>query len=284
MLSHRQDQAAGLRKLLAMNAASSFAVVGGGRGTGRTSLVVNLADTLAREGKRVLILDENTGGIAATLGWAAHRDFLHVLGGECSVEEAVSKISANVVLLPCARVARALPRIGASARAQLIDRLGNLSRRYDVVLIDSGEGLPTVGQIAHDMLVVTLPDVTAVTDAYALIKRLHQDCARGHFRVVVNRASSESEAHAAFGNIARVAGRNLGISLEFAGWIPYDDRLFETIRAGAQNRRPNISAHAFRRLADTLVRIPRSVSGGRDSQLNSLPAAPVFPLAAVCPV
>ena len=71
-----QDQAAGLRNLVSFQAADSarvFTIAGGKTRVGKTSVVVNLATALAKNGQRVLLIDENPchNNICTNLGLQA---------------------------------------------------------------------------------------------------------------------------------------------------------------------------------------------------------------------
>ena len=76
-----EDQAEGLRRLLAQDSLHIITVVSGSVGAGKTSTVINLAAALAHNGKDVLVIDENAGAnnLAGTLGLSAHRDLLDVI-------------------------------------------------------------------------------------------------------------------------------------------------------------------------------------------------------------
>ena len=62
MAERRGDQAAGLRRLFAARRSVQFvSFVAGSVGVGRSTLLANLATCLARRGKEVLLVDENSG-------------------------------------------------------------------------------------------------------------------------------------------------------------------------------------------------------------------------------
>lgn len=158
------DQAEGLRRLLAGRASRVVAVTGGPSGVGCTSTVANLAAALTALGKDVLVVDEraNVRSIAATLCGSWLRDgepVRHELGF------AVCEASR-------------LARVGYSD-AQL-DALGDGAA--DIVLIDAqldaNGALSALARDAHDVLVVTRVSASAITEAYACMKRLHYAHAR----------------------------------------------------------------------------------------------------------
>ncbi|AHI65229.1 MinD/ParA family protein [Burkholderia thailandensis] len=202
------DQAEGLRRLLAGRASRVVAVTGGPSGVGCTSTVANLAAALAALGKDVLVVDEraNVRSISATLCGSWLRDgepVRHELG--FSVCEASR-----------------LARTGYSD-AQL-EALGDGAA--DIVLIDAqldaSGALSALARDAHDVLVVTRVSASAITEAYACMKRLHYAHALAQFRVLTNHVQSAADATAAYENLAGVASRYLRVSLSNAGCVAAD--------------------------------------------------------------
>ena len=89
MTNAGRDQAEGLRRLRVQDAARIVTVASGSAGAGKTITVINLAASLARSGKNVLVIDENAGAcnICATLELIAHRDLLDVIRRDKALDE-----------------------------------------------------------------------------------------------------------------------------------------------------------------------------------------------------
>ncbi len=89
-----------------------------------------------------------------------------------------------------------------------------MERPADVILVDASLdhplGFSPLGLAAHDTVIVVSPDVPAITDAYALIKKVSLGYARKNFRILVNKVRAQDEAEAIYGNIAQVTAA--------AGW------------------------------------------------------------------
>ena len=66
-------------------------VISGSMGTGKTTTVINLAAALARNGKHVLVIDENAGANNLALRWvlSAHRDLLDVIRRDKTLDEVI---------------------------------------------------------------------------------------------------------------------------------------------------------------------------------------------------
>ena len=210
--------------MLARGGARVIAVTGASLGTGSTTVVVNLAAALAQQGKDVLVVDECVGekSVSAMLGGLRGAgNFSAVMRGEMSLDDAVARHPLGFSVLAASRTNR------EGHTAQQLSVL--LEGSADIVLIDAqldAQGhLSEFAKQAHDVMVVTRVSAQAITDAYACIKRLHYAHAIAQFRVLMSHVHSPNDAHAAFANLAGVAGRYLTVALENAGCIAADMRI-----------------------------------------------------------
>ncbi|MDH4317890.1 MAG: flagellar synthesis regulator FleN, partial [Desulfobulbaceae bacterium] len=113
---------------------------------------------------------------------------------------------------------------------------------------------------AQEILVVTTPEPTAITDAYALMKLLSTQYHEKQFGLLVNFIHSEEEALDVFRKLTMVANRYLDISIDYLGSIPADKLMIDAIR-----RQKVIvelfpaarSSAAFESLARTIIQEPQ---------------------------
>lgn len=267
------DQAEGLRRLLAQDLVRIVTIVSGSAGAGKTTTVINLAAFLARNGKKVLVIDENVGAnnLCATLGLSAHRDLLDVIRRDRTLDEVILHSPEGFQILPAGCGMRVLGKLNAEDQAHLISCFARFAQPMDVVLIDAAPGrssrlLPLTFS-SHEILVVVSPEQTSITAAYALIKHVssqHHD--KQHFHVLVNKSGAEAEAQMIFDNMADAARRYLGVSLNFIGLVPPDAKLCLG-RAVAGAFPVSASAATFRYAAESLTKSfinwPRKEGEGR---------------------
>jgi flagellar biosynthesis protein FlhG len=225
------DQAEGLRRLLAKSGSRVVAITGGPVGVGCTSTVVNLAAALAALGKDVLVIDERLGAnsVSAMLGGVPGAGALRALmNGETSLDQACARHELGFSVLAASRENCA--GYTASQLALL------LSGPFDVVLVDARldrQGtLSSLAVQAHDVMIVTRVAASAITEAYACMKRLHFEHAIAQFRVLVNHVSSRTDAHTAFENLAEVAARYLTVSIQDAGCVAADPLMERSLELG----------------------------------------------------
>lgn len=227
MVNVREDQAEGLRRILSFSRARTVAVVAGTRGAGATSCVINLARALSRQGRRVLVVDENFSrqNIAESLGIRARFDLKHVIGGECTLEDALLHGPEDITVLPASRAAHALRRLDSLAEQRAIDCFTELDRTADIVLLDTRNDAhepSPFANAAQEVIVVVSPGPSSITGGYSAVKRMSRTHGRKRFRILVNRTHDSSTAELVHRNMADVASRHLDVALEFMGAIPHD--------------------------------------------------------------
>lgn len=258
-----RDQADGLRRLFATDFVRAIAVAGGKSGVGKTHMVVNLALAMARRGRRVLVLDgqQGQGGLEGVLGIKPRYNLSHVISGERELEDVLVQGPGGFAIIPAAHGLPALAGLDASGQDNLVHAFARLSNLFDVVLMNAGTdgNQSSLSLASQDVIVVVTGERESITDAYGLIKSLSRNFARRHFHILVNKIDTVQEAHTVYENMSEVAGRFLNVSLDFMGFIPYDDKL----RQSALLCRPVTDAFpaadaslAFRELAESIEHWP----------------------------
>ncbi len=265
------DQAAGLRRLLGQTGFQVITVMSGQQGAGKTAATVNLAVALARSGRDVLIIDQDRHGrgASATLGLTPRYDVSDVLEGRCTLESLILNGPDNVQVLPIGGGFNRLGRLSERDQEWLSQSFNSLQCGVDVVLVDMEEAtdpdaLP-LGLAASEIMVVLPPGNAAITQGYTLVKRLVQNFGKRRFRLLLNRMTSPEDAQAVAHNFAYTAERYLGVSIDYLGYIPLDERLTRAgdMRTSVVEAFPVAqSTSQFRKLADGLLRWPQPSSLG----------------------
>jgi len=276
------DQAEGLRRLLVGNQTQVITVVAGKAGVGRTSVTINLAASLARSGKDVLVLDENPApnNLLDQLGLSARYDLLDVAQAKCKLNDAILS-GKGYTVLPAARAMHALPKLASIEQQRLAQALAELNTSVDVLLVDAAM-LTCRGAVSSSlatgtsMLVVVDATSSGITASYTLIKRMALENARLQFEIVVNKAGNDREAKNVFNNMAQVAHQHLSARLEYLGYIPVDNKLMRAAQLGrsvVEAFPAACSAQSYLALAQKLLslRVNRSEQeGGVSHMMQSL--------------
>lgn len=216
--------------------ASVIAITSGKGGVGKSNVSVNLAIRLSAAGKKVILLDADLGLANAdvlcnvNLPW----NLAHVINRQRELKDVLYDAPGGFKLIGGASGLARMADLSDYDRNRLIDSLADLERQADVILIDTGAGISanvlSFTRAADHVLVVTTPEPTAITDAYAVIKVLGRDGRDRRVSLLVNQAGSASEARAVYDRIAKVAKQFLGVSVLDAGHLPADDQVPHAVR------------------------------------------------------
>ncbi|MGD0283770.1 MAG: MinD/ParA family protein [Dissulfurispiraceae bacterium] len=213
------------------------AVSSGKGGVGKTNFVANLALFYASLNKKVLILDADLGlsNIDVLFGIAPKFNLKHVLSGEKTIKEIIVNGPLGIMILPASSGVRELTGLSDKSRLKLVSELDNFDLPFDIFLIDTGAGISDNVLFfcsgAQETVVIVTPEPTSLADAYALIKVLSRDFGEKSFRILVNTARSEKEAFDTFRKLAIVADKFLSLSVDYIGFLPYEQHVKDAIIA-----------------------------------------------------
>ncbi len=245
MMSGVMDQADTLRSMrdqldsaaaLNMPKTRVLSITSGKGGVGKTAVVSNVAVSLAKQGKKVLIIDADLGlaNVDVVLGLSPIYNLNHFFNGERTLEEVMVEGPHGIKVLPAGSGVQQFTRLDGQLKMRLIDSLDALEEQFDVVLIDTEAGISEnvtyFNVAAQDILVVTTPEPTAITDAYALMKLLSTQYHQKRFLLAVNSVRSADEGLDVFEKLTMVSGRYLDIFLDYLGCIPFDRKMHESVR------------------------------------------------------
>nr|WP_285229731.1 MinD/ParA family protein [Motilimonas eburnea] len=229
------DQASGLR-MMKNNKVKVITVTGGKGGVGKTNVTLNLAASLAAQGKRVLVLDADLGlaNVDVLLGLRVTKNLSHVLSGECTLDEVIIDAPQGMKIIPATSGTKSMVELTPAEHAGLIRAFSELQTPIDVLLVDTAAGISDMvlsfARAAQDIVVVVCDEPTSITDAYALIKLLSTQYGVFHFKIVANMVRSLREGQELFSKLTRVTDRFLDTALELVSCIPFDNNVRQSVR------------------------------------------------------
>jgi septum site-determining protein MinD len=158
--------------------AKLITITSGKGGVGKTTTAINLGVALNHFGKEVIILDGNltTPNIGLHLGAPIVPVSLnHVLIGKAKIGDAIYEHESGTKIIPSSLSVRELRRLN---HGKLKDVGKKLRKMADYVIYDSAAGLgeEAIASIesADDIVIVTNPEIPAVTDALKASKLIEQ--------------------------------------------------------------------------------------------------------------
>lgn len=239
------DQAALLRAMMAgrlpeptPRPSPPTIVVGSGKGgVGKSVISALLAQRVAADGRRVLLVDgdQNLGNLHVLLGIQRGATLEHLLNEAATPKDLLVRLGEHFWLLPADSGAESLHALGAVDRARLHHRLSALYDDFDVVIVDAGPGIESVVRVstmgATRLIMVAVPEPAALTDAYATLKIVHAQVKDLPVDVLINRVEDAREGPQAFERLATAAERFLHRSIRYLGALWEDDEIRRAVRA-----------------------------------------------------
>jgi len=201
-----------------------IAITSGKGGVGKTTITANLGYALHKLGFKVALFDADIGlaNLDVILRVNAKKNIYNVLKNECSLKDIIVEIEKDFVLIPGKSGDEIINFADETSLGRFFDELEFLND-YDFFIIDTGAGIDRKVQMwldaADDIIVVTVPEPAAITDAYAMVKIISEK--KDLAFMLLNEVSSEKEAINIFTKIKNVASSNLSgaFRLQMIGFI-----------------------------------------------------------------
>jgi flagellar biosynthesis protein FlhG len=275
-----KDQASKLRDLSKISRLTEehlrpvrrLAVTSGKGGVGKSNISLNLGLCLQRLGRRVLLVDADTNlaNIDILMGLTPKYTLVDaVLRGQF-ISDVVMDGPEGLRILPAGSGVVEMVGLDDVIRERLARGLEELEKSRDLVILDTGagihEGVVEFASGCDEVIFVTTPEPTAITDAYAAIKVISNRNPAVKPYLLVNQARDQEEAEEVSRKIRLVVENYLAITLESLGFLPADPHVPRAVA----RQMPFILAFPRCQAALNLTMIarrllklpPRSSSGG----------------------
>lgn len=243
------DQANNLRNLLNKNqdkndnrtsldlSSRVITVTSGKGGVGKTNFSINLAIQFSKLNKKVILIDADFGlaNVEVLFGIMPKYNLADVLSGEKDIEEVLTNGPMGVKFLSGGSGLKELSNISEHQMAYFISNFSYLDAISDIIIIDTGAGISrsviNFIKASDETIVVTTPEPTSITDAYALVKTITYETINiPKFKLVVNRVDDDAEGEQIYNKLNNATNKFLNIKLESLGCIPYDNLLVKAVK------------------------------------------------------
>lgn len=244
-------------------------ILSGKGGVGKSLVTFNLAHTLASTGNRVLLVDADfsSGNLHILANARCEAGVRQYVAGELGLAQAITSLSDGIDLLGASYSGAVVEQFDVSTTANLIADLRRDGAGYDYILLDHASGISNAATVlAHGSnvcLLVLVPELTSIADAYGLFKYLVETNPNLDCRLVVNRCQHVDEP-------GYIREKFMALTTRFLGQAPkYLGHLDETplVRRALALQRPllqvdpeHLIVQQFTRLTGRLTAAGSAVS------------------------
>ncbi len=212
-------------------------VISSGKGgVGKSTLALNLSLELSSLGKKVILMDGDLGmaNIDIMLGLVPQYNLYHFIRDQKSLKDIIINGPSGLKIIPGGSGINELANLGDEELNRILREMGRLDGEYDFMIIDTGAGISNnvirFLLAADDVIILTTPDPTSLTDAYGIVKSITMIGYSGDIYLVVNRVSKESEGILVAQKFKVVSQKFLELDIKILGYILQDPQVELGIR------------------------------------------------------
>ena len=239
------DQAEQLRNIIKANPinqkplARVIAVTSGKGGVGKSNTSINLAIQMRRMGQRVIILDADFGlaNIEIMFGAVPKYNLGDLIYQGKNIREIITWGPGEVGFISGGSGIAGLSNLSRDYLEYIIRNLAELDTIADIIIVDTGAGISDAVLeflvASGEILVVTTPEPTSITDSYSLLKALKRHPRfsekASQVKVIANKVDSQNEGQALFNKLNAVVSRYLKLPITYLGAVPQDNQLSKAV-------------------------------------------------------
>jgi len=206
-------------------------VTSGKGGVGKTNIATNLGIAYAQMGKKVIVIDADLGlaNVNVMMNLIPQYNLYHVIRKQKKMSEIILDTDYGIKLVAGASGFSKIANMTEEERNAFISEMFTLSDA-DIIIIDTSAGVSrnVLGFVAaaDEVIIITTPEPTAITDAYGIIKIIatEVDNLNINLKMIVNRVGTAMEGKRVADRMISIAGQFLNLKVEYLGFI-YEDSL-----------------------------------------------------------
>lgn len=266
------DQAEQLRNIIKANSQSQkplariIAVTSGKGGVGKSNTSINLAIQFRKMGKRVIILDADFGlaNIEVMFGAVPKYNLYDLIYQGKSIQDIITWGPMEVGFISGGSGIAGMANLSKDYLGYIVQNLAQLDNIADIIIVDTGAGISDAVLeflvASGEILLVTTPEPTSITDSYSLLKALNRhprfSSEMSQIKMLANRVEQEGEGKNLYDKLNTVVFRYLKLPMSYLGEIPQDGKLSRAVmqQTPVSLKEPEArSSLAYERIAKILM-------------------------------
>ena len=260
------NQNSGLQSEITQKRARVITVTSGKGGVGKSSVSINLALQFRKQGKSVIIFDADFGlaNIEVMIGAIPKYNLADMIFRGKTFKDIIVEGPEGIGFISGGSGINGLVNMNKDQIQYLVLKLKELETLADILIVDTGAGISDAVLefvlTSREVLLVTTPEPTSITDAYALLKTLSInsvfDKDYTKIKVLINRVPSYEDGKNLYNKLEVVVNKFLQIDLKYLGSIPMDSNMSKAVmqQKPISTAYPNsVATVAFERLSTALL-------------------------------
>lgn len=214
-------------------------VTSGKGGVGKSNMAINLAIQFRKMGKRVIILDADFGlaNIEIMFGAVPKHNLYDLIYQGKNIKDIITWGPMEVGFISGGSGIAGMANLSREYLTYIVNNLAELDSIADIIIVDTGAGISDAVLeflvASGEILLVTTPEPTSITDSYSLLKALYRHPrfkeADTKVKMIANRVNKAAEGENLFNKLNTVITRYLKIPMTYLGYIPQDIQLSNAV-------------------------------------------------------
>lgn len=211
-------------------------VTSGKGGVGKTNFSINAGLVLSELGNRVVVIDADFGlaNVDVILGIMPEFTLLDVIKDNKNIADILTKGPNDIRFISGGSGVEELIKLEKWQLDKFMEKMSELDQLADIIIIDTGAGLSdnvlSFVAAADEIVLVTTPEPTSITDAYALIKMVAKIDKNKDLKIVVNRADNSEEAGQILKKLTLAAEKFLSFKIDSLGYVLNDGTVTKAVK------------------------------------------------------
>ncbi|MCH5250704.1 MAG: MinD/ParA family protein [Lachnospiraceae bacterium] len=239
------DQAEQLRNIIKASSqpqrplARVITVTSGKGGVGKSNTAINLAIQFKKLGQRVIILDADFGlaNIEIMFGAVPKHNLYDLIYQGKNIKDIITWGPMDVGFISGGSGIAGMSNLSIDYLTYIIKNLAQLDEMADIIIVDTGAGISDAVLefliASGEILLVTTPEPTSITDSYSLLKALNRhprySKESSEIKVIANKVSSGQEGRDLFEKLDIVVTKYLKLPITYLGMVPQDTQLSKAV-------------------------------------------------------